>query len=324
MTVAFALSGGANLGPMQAGAMAGLLDVDVTPDLLVGSSVGSLNAAFLACRPGRLGVAALRDAWIRLRRRDAFRFNVVRACFGFLGLEDHLVSVERMRTLIRTWIPIERIEDAPVPFAVVATDALTGEAVVIDRGDPVGALLASAAIPGIFPPVQIDGRWLVDGSLSAGCPVLQAQDLGADVVYRIATGTAPRARPPRGAVAMAMHSVSLLTAKASADHLTLARERAAATGGRVVVVPPAQPTAPGPFDFGRSARLFDDAYRHTVAWLGQDRAGPSPDRLAGTESRSPICSASDRNVEVGGPAAGRSPEAGAVPTPDRSERKAPL
>jgi NTE family protein len=318
VSVAFALSGGANLGPMQAGAVAGLLEADIVPDLLVGSSVGSLNAAFLACRPGRQGVSALREAWIRLRRRDAFRFNFLRAFFGFLGMEDHLVAVDRMRALIRQWIPIERIEDAPLPFAVVVTDALSGEPVVLDQGDPAPALLASAAIPGIFPPVRIGDRWFVDGSLSAGCPVLQAQDLGADVVYRIATGTAPRLRPPRGAVAMAMHSVALLTGKASADHLALARARAAANGGQVIVVPAAQPTAPGPFDFRRSGELFDAAYRHTVTWLSTRGAGPA---YGSEETASPICSTPDRTADVGGNGAGIPPVDGPR-TPGRpTERK---
>jgi predicted acylesterase/phospholipase RssA len=122
--------------------------------------------------------------------------------------------------------------------------------------------------------VCIAGRWLIDGSLSAGRPVLQAQALGADDVYVITTTTAPRQRPPRGAVAVAMNSVALLTARAAQDQLATALLHAAASGGRVLVVPSPQPPAPGPFDFGKSAALASAAYRRTLSWL-TDEAPPA-------------------------------------------------
>src|SRR5579875_1441829 len=268
MTVAFALSGGANLGPMQAGAVTALLEAGITPDLLVGSSVGALNSGFLASRPGLAGARALEEAWVRFRRREAFRFSLAGAIAGFVGLRDHLLSTERLRTTIRRWVQFERIEDAAVRLAVVATDALSGAPVVIEAGDAVEALVASAAIPGIFPAVRYGEHWLVDGTLSAGCPALQAQELGADTVYVITTKTAPRRRPPRGAVAMAMHTVSLVTA-----------ERA---GTAVFVVPTGEPEAPGPFDFRHGRRLFDAAYRRAARWL-EERSGP-PRRLEARET----------------------------------------
>ncbi len=200
MTVAFALSEGGNLGAMQAGAMRALLEAGVEPDLLVGTSVGALNAAFCATHPGVDGVRELQVAWGALSRREAFRFHAVGAFAGLLGMRDHLVSTTRLRHLIRRWIPLERIEDAPVPFAAVATDALSGEAVVLHHGDVVDALMASSAIPGLFPPVRVDGRWLVDGGLAAGWPVIEALDLGADTVYLLTTATAPRGGRRAGAV----------------------------------------------------------------------------------------------------------------------------
>ena len=129
-------------------------------------------------------------------RREAFRFNLFTAVAGFVGVRDYLVSTRQFRGLIRRWLPIERIEDAPVPLAVAATDALTGEGVLLTAGDLVDAIAASAAIPGLFPPVRVEGRWLIDGSLSASQPVLHAQALGADETYVITTATAPRLRPP--------------------------------------------------------------------------------------------------------------------------------
>ena len=274
MTVAFALSGGGNLGPLQAGTILALVEEGITPELLVGSSVGALNAAFAASRPGPEGARQLVASWGSLRRREAVQLNPLWALAGFLGVRDHLLSPTRLRRLIRRWVPFERIEDTPVPLAVTATDALTGDCVLLRSGSLVEALAASAAIPGLFPAVRMEGRWLVDGSLSANRPVRQAQALGADDVYVITTATAPRARPPRGAVAMAMNSVSLVTTRLAQSELADALRHAEARAGRVFTVPSAQPSAPGTFEYRRGAELAAAAYRCTRDWL---RSGPAPD-----------------------------------------------
>jgi NTE family protein len=270
MTVAFALSGGGNLGAMQAGGMRALIDAGIEPDLLVGSSIGALNAAFCATHPGPDGGRILQSAWSGLRRRDIFRFELSRAIAGFLGLRDHLVTTKRLEQVIHDWLGIERIEESAIPFAAVATDALSGEVVAMTSGEVASALLASSAIPGIFPPVQRDGRWLVDGSLSAGCPAVEALDLGAGVVYAFMTTTAPRRRPPRGAVAAAMSSVSLLTAKMQASRLDEAMRSAEVRGGAVHRVPSPFPDAPSPFDFAQGAALSTSGYRCATEWLDNE------------------------------------------------------
>ena len=100
----------------------------------------------------------------------------------------------------------------------------------------------------------------MDGSLSANQPVLQAQALGADDIYVITTATAPRQRPPRGAVALAMNSVSLVTSRVSRNELAEASRRAEVRGGRVDGRSIPEPPAPGPLDFGRSASLAGATY----------------------------------------------------------------
>jgi NTE family protein len=272
VTVAFALSGGGNLGPMQAGGLAALLEHGVVPDLLIGSSVGALNAAFLATRPGPDGARDLLTSWLKLRRTDVARFSPITIMAGFLGFRGHLVSSARLRNIIKQWIECENFEDTNTPLAIVATDALTGKAVTLRSGDLTNAISASAAIPGLLPAVRINDRWLIDGSLSAGCPVLQAQALGADDVYMITTATAPRAVPPRGAVAMAMNSVSLVTARSNEEQLVSARDHAVRTGGNVFVVPTGAPPAPGPFDLTRSEALAAIAYEKTTTWLSEGQA----------------------------------------------------
>lgn len=286
MTVAFALSGGGNLGPLQAGTVLALVESGIEADLFVGTSVGALNAAFLVTRPGAVGARELVSAWSELKRRDVVRLSPLRALAGFLGVRDHLVSTERLRSLIRRWVELTRIEDAPTRLAITATDALSGESVTMTEGDIVESLVASAAIPGLFPPVAVGGRWLVDGSLSASRPVRQAQDLGARDVYVVTTATAPRHRPPRGAVGVAMNSVSLVTSRIARRETEEAALRARADGGRVFVVPSAQPAALGTFDYRHGGRLAKAAYERTRAWLD---AGPSP-----LEPSSPLLEAPDR------------------------------
>jgi NTE family protein len=270
MTTAIVLSGGGNLGAMQAGSVVALFEAGIKPDLLVGTSVGAMNSAFLATHPGLEGAIALRDAWAALRRAEAIQLDPLLAFMGFFGLRDHLVSAKQLRRLLAKWIPIDRFEQAVLPFGVVATDALNGDAVVVTGGEVGPALAASSAIPGIFPPVHVEGRWLIDGSLSSNHPVLEAQDLGADEIYLVTTITASRTAPPRGAVAVAMNSVSLLTTRVARLQLEEAHCRAEQMGGHVHVVPSAQPLAPGPFDYRRSAELAEQAYRRTKQWLSEE------------------------------------------------------
>jgi NTE family protein len=276
-TVAFALSGGGNLGAMQAGSMRALVEAGIKPDLVLGASIGALNAAFYATHPDAAGCRALEESWTALRRRQVFRFELIRVVSGFLGLRDHLVTTKRLREIIRLWLGIDLIEEARIPLAAIATDALTGEVVVMTEGEIASALLASSAIPGIFPPVRRDGRWLVDGSLSAGCPAPEALALGADDVYVMMTATAPRRRPPRGAVAMAMNSVSLVTSKLQIDRLEAARRTAAARGGTIWMVPSPQPEAPSPFDFGQGRALAAAAHQSTATWV-REHLLSRPDR----------------------------------------------
>lgn len=276
MNVAFALSGGGNLGAMQAGGMRALVEAGIEPDLLAGSSIGALNAAFYATHPGIDGCKELEIAWSDITRKDVFRFELFRVISGFIGLRDHLVTTKRLKVIIHEWLGIERIEEAKVPFAAVATDALTGDIVVMTEGDVASALLATAAIPGIFPPVQREGRWLVDGSLSAGCPANEAIDLGADDVFAFLTTTAPRRKPPRGAVAAAMSTVSLMTSKLQIARLESAETTAAQRGGAVYFVPSAFPEAPSPFDFDQGASLAASGHACAAAWVQQRALRSAP------------------------------------------------
>src|SRR5450631_3357172 len=156
MTTAFVLPGGSSLGAVQVGMAEALLETGIRPDLIIGSSAGSLNGAWLARHPGPEGAARLRDLWLTVRRRDVFPLSPG-MLLGLAGRRDHLVSSKALERWLITNALFSRIEQATIPLHIMATDLMSGAAVRLSSGDVVAALLASSAIPGVFPPVPWDG-----------------------------------------------------------------------------------------------------------------------------------------------------------------------
>lgn len=263
MTTAFVLSGGASLGAVQAGMLLALSEADVRPDLLVGTSAGALNAAWAAQRPGDEGARGLAEIWAGVRRRDVFPIRPLVGFLGFLGSRSHLVPPTGLRDLLGRHLEYERLEDAPRPLVVVATDVMSGEEVGLRTGPVVDAVIASAAIPGVFPPVKLDGHLLMDGGVVNNAAVSHAVDAGATTVYVLSTGYACALRqPPRSALAMSLHAVTLLVQQRLATDV----ERYASTVD-LRVVPPPCPITVSPLDFSHSAELVEMGYGSTAAWL---------------------------------------------------------
>src|SRR4051812_13617614 len=132
-----------------------------SPQMLVGSSAGAINAAFFAGDPTPAGASRLERLWCELRRKDVFPFELSNL-LGLLRRRDHLVGSGGLRRLLERHLPYLRLEDAALPVHIVAAEILSGAEVVLSAGPVIEAVLASAAIPGVFPPVAIDGRLLVD------------------------------------------------------------------------------------------------------------------------------------------------------------------
>lgn len=154
----------------------------------------------------------------------------------------------------------------PVALHVIVADVLTGEDVRISSGDAVDAIVASASIPAVFAPVQIGGRFFIDGGVLNNTPISHAVDLGADTVWVLSTGHAcAMDAPPRGALAMALHAFGLVV-----------NQRLAADIERyepdvdLRVVPPLCPNQISPVDFTHSADLIWRAHETTLDWLASD------------------------------------------------------
>ncbi len=210
MRVAFVFSGGASLGASHAGMLQALYEQGVRPDLLVGTSVGAINAAFVASRPPTVQTALdLQQIWRRLNRSQVFPANPLRAGLGMLGVRDHSVSPGSLRRLLSRHVEIDRLEQSPVELHVLAADLMSGEEVLLSGGPTVDAVLASAAIPGVFPGVPWASRLLVDGGIVNNTPISHAVELGAEQIYVLmAVGAGPLGRAPRGVIASGVAAVS--------------------------------------------------------------------------------------------------------------------
>lgn len=260
MTSAFVLSGGANLGAAQAGMLLALDEAGIVPDLVVGSSVGAVNGAWVA---GRGDLRALGEVWRSLRRGDVFPTRPLGGLLGFLGRSDHLVSDSGLRQLLRDHLRFDRLEDAPIPLHVVATDLLTGQDVLLSSGDAHEAILASSAIPGVLPVVQIGDRALIDGGVVNNTPISHAVDLGADTVWVLATGySCALDHPPGGALGVALQAATMVIhQRLGVDVLRYAQSV------DLRVVPPLCPISVAPTDFSQADDLIRRAHLHTRAWL---------------------------------------------------------
>lgn len=166
-SVAVVFSGGATLGSFEAGVIDSLARVGFRPSLLVGTSIGALNAAFWAYHPAPDVGAALHAAW-----RSGAEAGIFPRWPGSMLLklfqDKPAGDASHLRRFLTSIIGERRsIEDAQTPLLIVAADIVRGEPYVIRRGALVPALMASSAIPGLYPPVELGGRLLVDGSLVA-------------------------------------------------------------------------------------------------------------------------------------------------------------
>lgn len=269
---AFVLAGGGSLGAVEVGMLEALIERSVVPDLVVASSVGAINGAYFAGYPSSDGVANLAAIWRGLRRRDVFPFSPFGSLLSFISLQNHLVDPGRLRRLLESNLPYRELREASIPLHVVATDIRSGEEVVLSSGPAVEAVMASAAIPAVFPPVEIKGRCLVDGGVANNTPVSVAVRLGAEKVIVLPTGFACGiASPPRSSLAMALHGLSLLIAR----QLVVDLERLAGSVS-LCVVPPLCPVTTTPADFSRARELIERGAAATRSWLasgGLDKTG---------------------------------------------------
>lgn len=263
MTTAFVFSGGANLGAVQVGMLAALQEAHIRPDLLVGASVGAINAAWVASRGADESIDGLADVWCRLKRSDVFPVKPLAGIAGLAGRKPGLIDPTALRRLISSNISFDRIEHAAIPLHIVTTEVLSGHRAIFSKGPAVDVIAASAAIPGLFPPVSIDGRAYFDGGVVDNAPLTYALDQGVDTVYVLPTGFACALRQtPRSAISVSLHAVSLMINRRlgeDIDHLDPRHD--------VRVIPTPCPIDIRPGDFAHAADLIQRSQKLTRRWL---------------------------------------------------------
>jgi NTE family protein len=219
--LAVVLSGGANLGAFQVGVIDVLARAGIEPDLLVGTSVGAVNAAFWAFHPGTDVGATLRQIWLGVNRTVLLGGHPVLALPRLLRGRS-LFADDGLARLVRTTLPPgARVEQAVCPLNIVVTRALEGTREVIRSGPLETAILASAAIPGIFPPVEIDGSFYVDGGLVANCDLQAVVEAGIHQALAVDVMAGGFDKPPTDIVESATRAVTFMIARQTETEMQL-------------------------------------------------------------------------------------------------------
>jgi NTE family protein len=261
--VAFVLGGGGSLGAVQVGMLQALTERRVTPDLVVGTSVGSLNGAVIALNPE--GAAnRLSHAWARITRNQIFPGGLIGQARTLQHSRTHLFPNTGLAQVIADFIGLTTaFSDLLLPFAAVTTDVATAGPHVIDSGTLLPALLASAAIPGIFPPIHHDGLTLYDGGVVANVPLRQAMDMGArSLVVLDCTFPGHLILPPES-----FAETLLFTAMASMRCQVVLEAPLVAEHIPVVYLPGPAACRCSPFKFDSTELLIEGAYEAALSFL---------------------------------------------------------
>jgi NTE family protein len=258
---AFVLSGGGNQGVAQVGMLRAVIERGIVPDVVIGTSAGALNGAAIAYSPNLTGVDQLDAVWTALTAAEVFPGSRLSRAWNLLRRETFLFEAIGLDALVDRATPARSFADLAVPLRVIATDLDTGEEVVFVRGPLKPALLASAALPGVFPIVEHDGRRLVDGGVVDSVPLWHALAGPVDrvIVFNVSAGAADREeRSPLDVV-----MTSFMHARSLRFDLEM---RSAPPGVQIIVLPRPVDTREL-FDFAGGRELIDEAHRLAAAEL---------------------------------------------------------
>lgn len=189
--VAFVLGGGGVLGAHEVGMLQALAEAGIRPDLIVGTSVGAINGVFAAAYPK--GVQKLAHLWRSGGVMSVFDASIAARVGTFLKSGTHMQSNDGLAGLLAQLLPVKHIEELEIPFECVAASIEKAAARWFCEGPIVPAVLASSAVPGLLPPVEIDGEHYLDGGLVHSIPVGRAIALDATEIYVLHVGRIERA-----------------------------------------------------------------------------------------------------------------------------------
>lgn len=254
---ALVLGGGGSRGAIEAGVYRALVELGVTVDLIVSSSIGSVNGALIAAG---LSPSELEDCWRALRTRDVIgsRWQYLRLLTG----ASSVFSNQSLRELLQKRLPVRSFNELRIPLVIVGTDLETGGSVALSEGNLIEAILASTALPGFFPPILWGRKNLVDGGLSNNMPIDLAVARGADRVIGVACGCTKGLAGNLNLVTVLGQCFSLaINARLRCD-LNLYRPLA-----ELHVLEPCLEPELELLDFDNAWMLFEPAYRYALQEL---------------------------------------------------------
>lgn len=252
-SLALVLSGGGSKGALQVGLHRALCELDVRPDLVVGSSVGALNGALIAAG---VGPRTLAEGWADTSRSDLFRLSWSLAWKGTSS--SGLFSGKRFRAFLEERVPADTFEELEVPLHVVSTHLASGDACRLSAGDLREAIQASCAVPGLLPPVPLHGGVPhVDGSLGDNLPVAMARELGADRILAMNCRTCDRCEISDPDLAQTMGRAFSIAADCTLRRM---RERYRDDPDVLLLQPDLGERVPA-LDFRHGTRLVEEGYR---------------------------------------------------------------
>ena len=195
--VAYVLGGGGDLGANEVGMLRALLERGILPDLIVGTSIGAINGAAIAAEPSLEMLDRLEDVWRRLGKERVFD-SPFRIASTLIRERTHLNSNLPLRRLIHRLLPVTTFEELAVPFQCVAASIERAAEHWFTEGCLADAIVASSAVPGLLPVVEIGGEHFMDGGIVNSIPIERAIALGATELYILHVGRVDRPlQPPR-------------------------------------------------------------------------------------------------------------------------------
>jgi NTE family protein len=252
---AFVLSGGGNQGIAQVGQLRALIERGVIPDVVVGTSAGALNGAALCYAPNLTGIARLASVWCDIETADIFPGGKLSRAWNLMRRGTYLFPNDGLRVVLERSTPARSFADLAVPLRVIAADLDSGEEVVFARGPLGPALLASSALPGVFPVIEHDGRRLVDGGVVDSVPLWHALSGPVDRIFVLNVSASVGDRPARSPLDIVM------TSFAHARNLRYELERRHAPDHVEIVELPRPADTRELLDFTGGEALIDSAYQ---------------------------------------------------------------
>lgn len=261
---AFVLSGGGNLGALQVGMLRALVEADIRPDVVLGCSIGAINGAAFSLDPSIEGVERLEEKWRSPAVADMMPTSRLPSAVHLVRRGVSIYDNDRLRAGLGSMLgETSTFMDLQVPFQCNAVDIDSATTKWFSRGGLIEPLLASAALPAVYPPVEIDGHTYIDGGVTENVPISRAVELGCRTIYVLHMGSHGRTshelrRPIDGA----------LQAYWVARNSQFARDLANLPDRvRTIVLPPGRRPDLKHDDFSQTDALIDRGHENASRFL---------------------------------------------------------